>query len=201
MKGLELTWKFWTRYHTLNVLLLENRIIPSSHTSGIASEKYQKRATTPSTLAANGSKVHTKCTHIPSCIAVYVPVQCLCMEELNPIGIITALFVVVEGFRESSGSHIFGRVEGVRGWGSRGVTLWEGLCTKELPTGEDSDKSKQISAHLFIFLWLTLSGVLLKCTTRNNGDPAFFPRRYSKVNPAPMRLFQTSVCVCLWTKG
>lgn len=68
--------------------------------------------------------------NVLSCAALYIPVRSLYMEGLDPIGIITALFVVVEGFRESSGSHIFG-----------GVAPWEGLNTKELPIREDSDKS------------------------------------------------------------
>lgn len=124
----------------------------------------------------------------------------ICTEELNPIAIIAALFVCFfgrGGFRESSGSHIFGSGGGVRG----GVTLREGLYTKELPILEDSDKSKQISSagprSLIHFpLTCALRG-LLKCTTSNNADCAFFLRRYSKVNPLPICLFQTSV----WTKG
>lgn len=119
----------------------------------------------------------------------------ICMEALNPIAIIAALFVCVfgrGGFRESSGSHVFGS-------GGGGVPLREGLYTKELPILEDSDKSKQISSagpRSLIHFPLTCA-FLLKCTTSNNADRAFFLRRYSKVNPLPICLFQTSV----WTKG
>lgn len=93
-------------------------------------------------------------SYIELTYAVYITVQRLYMKELNPIGIITALFVVfffVCFFLEWNGleSHLaaISLAECVnRVCVLGGGALWEGPHTKDLPILEDSDKSKQISA-------------------------------------------------------